>query len=132
MGLFGFGRYRKVKLKVPRQCCPWCELHDKHMTEQVKALQEKVANLEASSKLDQAILLAKLKVETSNYILQQLTDGPTTVIPDPGQLAEIYNLYRRIIELTPELVPESHSLMPEGRREQEGNTTIRELMEGTG
>ena len=130
MRLLGFGQYRVIKLKVPRLCCPWCELHDKHVTEQVKALQEKVVALEANSKLEQATLLAKLKVETGIYIVQRLIDGPATATADPDQIVEISNLYRRILELTPGLDPESNSLMQNRRSQQEGNPTIRELMGG--
>ena len=132
MRLLGLGQYRVIKLKVPSQCCPWCEVHDKHMTEQVKALQEKVTNLEANSKLEQANLLAKLKVETILYILQRLTNGPAIVTADPDQIVEISNLYRRIKELTPRLDPGSTSLMQNKRCQQERNTRIRELLEGPG
>lgn len=41
-----FGRYRTVKLKVPRPCCPWCQVRDDIMEGQIQALEERVAHLE--------------------------------------------------------------------------------------
>ena len=131
MGLLGFGQYRIVKLKVPRPCCAWCASHDRHVTEQVKTLQEKVADLEANSQLDQANLLLKLKVETSNYILQRLTEGPAIVTPDPAQFAQICQLYQRIVEMVPGPVPEPIRLLQNGRFKEDG-AAFRLLKEGTG
>ena len=131
MGVLGFGQFRTLKLKVPRVCCLWCERHDKYVTDQVKALQEKVAEIEADSNLFQATLLDKLKVETSNYILKRLTDGPAPVYPDPSQFAQICLLYQQIVDMVPGTVPESNRLLENGRLKVDG-AALRALKEGTG
>lgn len=94
-------------------------------------LEEKVADLEANLKLHQANLLAELRVETTNYLLQRLTDGPTAVTPDLSQFDHICELYQRIIEITQGPVPESNRLLQIRRVKEEG-AAFRALKEGTG
>ena len=130
MHSLGFGQYRTLKLKIPRQCCPWCEFYVEQTGEQVKVLEEKVAALEANLKLHQANLSAELRVETTNFLLKRLTDGPTAVTPDPSQFAHIYELYQRIIEMAQGPVPESNRLLQNGSVKEDG-AAIRALKEGT-
>jgi hypothetical protein len=41
-----FGRYRTVKVKVPRQCCPWCQVQTEMLDGRVQVLEAKVDGLQ--------------------------------------------------------------------------------------
>jgi len=107
MGLFRLGRYRTVKIKIPRQCCPWCEFYLEQIRGQIRALEEKIGGLEAESTVDQAIQLAKLKLYTSSRVLELLTRGQAPVTITEAQLAQMTELYAQIVQLTDNLISES-------------------------
>ena len=105
--MFRFRRHRTVKIKIPRQCCPWCEFYLEQIRGQIRALEEKIGGLEAKSKADQAIQLAKLKLYTSSRVLELLTRGQAPVTITADQLANMAELYAQIVQLTDCLISES-------------------------
>lgn len=48
-----FGRFRSVKIKVPRPCCPWCQAQTEILEKRVQTLEAKIAELEGSSVFQQ-------------------------------------------------------------------------------
>ena len=117
MGIFGLGRYRTLKLKVPRKC-EWCEVRVERIIGDLKTLEDRVNQIEANFTVDQAIQLTRLKLETSSHIFTELTRGQAPVAITPAQLEGMISLYKEIVELTDELIQEPALHLGDRHRDQ--------------
>jgi hypothetical protein len=66
--MFLFGRYRTVKLKVPRQCCPWCNDRYEFLTERVQALEGKVGELEKRLENTEAVTPLTVDIDINPFM----------------------------------------------------------------
>ena len=119
MGMFGFGQYRTVKLKIPRKC-EWCEVRLEKISGELAALEDRVNVLEANSTVDQSIQLISVKLETGTQIFMELVKGQAPVTITQAQLDRMLGLYTDIIEtndriigdLQQGVVPNNHNRPP--------------------
>jgi hypothetical protein len=63
-----FGRYRTVRLKVPRQCCPWCNVQTEMLSERVQALEVKVGNLEKRLEIAEAVTPLTVDIDVHPFV----------------------------------------------------------------
>ena len=119
MGIFGFGRYRTVKLRIPRKC-EWCEARLEKLTDELEVLVDRVNQLEANATIDQSIQLIRMKLETGTQIFLELVKGQAPVTITQAQLDGMLGLYTDIIatnerilgDLLQGVVPRNHNRPP--------------------
>jgi hypothetical protein len=63
-----FGRFRIVKIKIPRPCCPWCQSQTEILQERVRTLEEQIARLESSIAFRQQMVVAVTDGEIGSFL----------------------------------------------------------------
>ena len=103
MGLFGFGQFRTVKVKIPRKC-EWCEARLQGVVSDLVTLREMVDRIEANSTADHSMQLIRMKLETGARIFSELVKGQPPVTITPAQLDAMLGLYTDIIEANDRII----------------------------
>jgi hypothetical protein len=60
-----FGRYRTVKIKLPRSCCPWCRINHEMLEERMRVLEDKVDQQQKGSASKPSLTLLMMTSDTS-------------------------------------------------------------------
>jgi hypothetical protein len=63
-----FGRYRIIRMKVPRECCPWCQAHNEVLTERVQSLETKVGELEKRLEVSGAVTPLSVDIDVNPFV----------------------------------------------------------------
>ena len=78
MGIFGFGRYRTVRLKIPRKC-EWCEVRHEKIDGDLEALRDRISQLEPNPAGDQTIQLFSMILGLGTQICLESEKGQVSV-----------------------------------------------------
>jgi len=103
MGIFGFGQYCTLKLKVPRKC-EWCEARLEKVSDKLDSSEHRLNQLEANSAADQSIALIRMELETGTQLLSELVKGQAPVTITPAQLEGFLGLYTDIIKVNDRII----------------------------
>ena len=86
------GQYRTVKLKIPRQCCAWCQAQIEIVYDKIKALEQRLAEVENNLNHDHSLQLAKMKLETAAQLVGHMLSFEAQrggVIANPELIEEV-------------------------------------------
>ena len=94
-------RYRTVKFKLPRDCCPWCTSENNVLTREVSQLNKRVEQLEDTVVFDRSLAAAKLKMESALDLFERalkVEAGRGFYVSNPSVLTDVFSAAYAVVD----------------------------------